>query len=159
MPRNRAWIDSRVIILLTATQVSIDLLGSPKSDTITQVRSIGRLFFAPNLPDAVVTGNQFIDMGIGVVTADALTAGAVPDPAVAGDSPARGWVYRSTVGMHHNNSSGTLQGYLYPIVTWDVVGQRKVDKGKLILTMDKGVLSGTAFNLDVIGLVRTLCLT
>ena len=42
---------------------------------------------------AAAWGVQMVDIGLGLIEADALAAGAVPDPADDRDEPARGWIH------------------------------------------------------------------
>ena len=156
--RPRAWADTGVTQLITGTQFTVDLLPVPESVTVTSMRVIGSFLLVPNDPNAAITGTQAISVGIGVVSAEAFAAGVVPDPSVNGDFPARGWIYRTTRGEHHNNAGGTIEGWSYPEWQFDVGGMRKIDRGKIFLAVDKILLSGSAHNLDMIGLVRVLCL-
>ena len=160
MPRRRAWADALLDEDLGSGQLNIDLLASaPAVDTITTARLIGRIQVVPVALDATDDAIQIIDMGIQVVTAEAFAAAVVPDPFTQADAPARGWLWRTRMVMLKQNSTGTVEDFIYPLVEFDLGTMRKVDKGKLVLTVDKQSTAGVAFSVTVIGIIRTLCLT
>ncbi len=164
--RARAWGDAIIdaSFPITQTQVIDDLLETlSPNDTITAVRLVIRLHCVPqNLSDNIDGGTR-IDFGIGVAALEAFNANAIPDPDVAGDVPARGWLWRSTMIAVANSVTGPPAHDVYFGTTLeaDVRAMRKVDRGKLYLVMRSGptVVSGSYLPTAVIGLVRTLCLT
>ena len=102
---------------------------------------------------------QQIDVGIGVGSQEAFTAGVVPDPNVQADYPTIGWLYITTKMMVINNSSGTLEGFHFPEWHFDVGANRKVDKGVLYLAVHNTGADGGGAQIRIIGRVRSLCLT
>jgi len=97
------------------------------------------------------------------VTEPAFDAGVVslPDPRVAADSPARGWLWRGVMMMSYQNPGGAeIQNWNFPgHVAFEVRSMRKVDRGILTFIVSKTVIQGSAFDVDVSGLIRILCLT
>ena len=49
----------------------------------------------PESLGATDDGVMAIDVGIGVVSTEAFTAGVVPDPQTSSDYPTLGWLYRT----------------------------------------------------------------
>jgi len=159
--RPRAWGDLLVnrIVASGADATPDDLLADfPEIFVKTVVRSIGRLLVFPDDRNATFDSVQRLDLGIGVAAEEAFLAGIVPDPDVGKEYPALGWIYRATGVMVSNNSSGTLEGYHYPELLWDTGANRKVDKGRLYLTMSNNIVDGTPATVRVAGLVRSLML-
>jgi len=164
MARPRAWAD-RLIVLsgsLTGTPQALDLLTDVvDSDTVTVARIIGRITVIPASLSATDQAAQRIDVGIGVATQAAFDAGvgSLPDPRVNADAPARGWLYRDSLVMMKQNSTGTVEDWLYPMSHFDVGALRRVDKGVLFVVFAKTSLQGSAFDVQVSGLIRSMCLT
>jgi len=164
--RARAWGDALInaTFPVTQTQVIIDLLATlSPSDTITAVRLVIRLHCVPqNLSDDIDGGTK-VDFGIGVAALEAFNANAIPDPDVAADVPARGWLWRSTMIAVGDHVTGPPAHDVYfgSVLENDIRAMRKVDRGKLYLVMRSGptVISGSYLPTAVIGIVRTLCLT
>ena len=95
--RRRAWADqvfNNAISSGSGHLLQDLLLNAPTVDTLTAVRVLGRLDI-----NVVITSEieylQIIDVGIGVVSADAMGVGisALPDPSAEGDYPSLGWLY------------------------------------------------------------------
>ena len=101
-------------------------------------------------------------MGIGVASTDAfgVAAGAgLPDPRVETDYPPRGWIWKGSFTAADSVLATALtQVYHFPTIEFDIRSLRKVDKGVLYFTAVKTVLSGSAFDLQLDGLIRVLCL-
>ena len=161
MPRPRAWGDTRMSAsLANGVGQQFDLLGSlTAADTITSARIIGHYTVAPTGAVAAIAHESLIDIGIGVVSAEAFNAGVVPDPNIDGDVPDRGWLYRDTLYLMFNNLSGTVEDYLYPSLRFDVRAARRVDRGKLFLVVHRTTIAGTDHACRITGLTRVLCLT
>jgi len=161
MARPRAWADTVFANTITPTQLNSDLLLSvQQADTITAVRIVGHLkFVADEDPTAGLT-LQSLSMGIQVVTGEALIANAVPDPNTSADTPARGWLWRDRLAEWTDFTNNLYQGaFFFPEVQFDVRSMRKVDRGKLIFTLNKIVTLGVAHDMQMIGIIRVLCLT
>ena len=98
-------------------------------------------------------GVQQLSLGFGVASQDAFLAGALPDPSVEGDEPARGWLYRNQCV-----AVSALSGIYVQKCMGDFRGMRKVDNGELYLKIDSTALLGTAFTTRIDGIVRCLFL-
>ena len=99
MPRPRAWGDKlfRGTDLVAGTAQQFDLLATlTPSDTITVTRLVGHLTMMITVPWSSITTAMAIHIGIGVASAEAFALGAtaLPTLTTAGDTPARGWLYR-----------------------------------------------------------------
>ena len=97
--RRCSWADQRftVAALVAGTFQAFNLLdNAPVSDTLTVTRIIGdfRVMYSPN--STVVDSLSVVDIGIGVGSAHAVSAGEMPDPTVDSDYPPRGWLYVAT---------------------------------------------------------------
>ena len=160
--RGRAWADFLVGHTLSTSQISFDLLAdlnAPETVTMTVVRIVGRILATPASANSALESLLDIDMGIQVVSQEAFAAGVLPDPNTQSDYPAAGWLYRNRVGLYHQNTSGTVEGYHYPLLTFDIRAARKVDRGRLVLTINKGVIDGSDQDVNLVGIVRSLALT
>jgi len=133
-------------------------------DTITIARIILDLYATKDGGfTASTAGVQKIEMGICVVTEAAFDAGqaSIPDPRVAADFPARGWLWRGLmlVQWHNLNSIENETPYLIGHVQADLGAMRRLDKGRLVLISSKTAIDGTEIDYNVNGLIRVLCLT
>ena len=165
MARPLVWIDEIVGVVQGAALTFEDLLASASVslDTITVARLIVDITATPESLIAAVQGVQRIDMGVAVVTNNAFSAGvsAVPDPRVAADAPARGWLWRGSMTQVYSNVDGSEKEtmHLYPSRQYDIRTMRKVDQGRLIFIAAKTAIQGTAHDVDLSGLIRTLCMS
>jgi len=161
--RGRAWADTRFAVnpLVAGTRQNFDLLlDAPVTDTLTAVRIVGELtaYYVPTT--TVADSLSLIDVGIGVGSLESLTVGgaALPDPTAQNQYPPRGWLYVAT--KHVKQLITTDAGILdfEANFKFDLRAMRKVDKGRLYLTMEQNnILVGGA--MVVTGRVRVLCLT
>ncbi len=159
--RRRTWADRTIDILITSggQTIPIDLLADlPTSDVKTVTRIIGRLTIVSADPDTAVSSTQRVDIGIGVASQEAFTAGIVPDPNVQADYPTQGWLWIDSPTIVKVNASGTTEASLIPVITWDVGAQRKVDKGVLYMVANStAILAGTE-SVRMVGRIRCLVL-
>ncbi len=159
--RRRTWADRTIDLLITSggQTIPIDLLADlPETDVKTVTRIIGRLTIVSADPDTAVTCTQRVDIGIGVASKEAFTAGIVPDPKVQADYPTQGWLWIDSPTIVRQNGSGTVEMFLIPVVTLDVGAQRKVDKGVLYMVADNtAILAGTE-SVRMVGRLRSLVL-
>ena len=161
MARPRAWGD----VLLQSTISSggallTDLLANlSPSDTVTVIRLVGDLQFTPSAVSSVVDGTQVIDVGIGVASEEAFLATIVPDANAAGEQPARGWLYVARRVLYQAVDAGPLDRFIYPQFRFDIGSQRKVDRGRLYMTIHNSSDLGASQSVRVTGRVRALCLT
>ena len=164
MPRGRSWADARLtgVSLVAGTDVLVDLLASvvPVVDTLTAVRIIGEFSCHYIVSNTITDSDSFVDVGIGVTSAEAFAAGvaSLPDPANAASFPPRGWLYAATgycgqalttdTGMFNKNAE----------FKFDIRAMRKIDKGVLFMRIaNANITVGGA--MQIVGRVRTLCLT
>ncbi len=157
MARTPFWGDALIGSSLgSGAQLVIDLLGNLSEDErrgITVVRQIIGLWMTP-IPTSGVVGSMFVDVGIGVASEDAIIAGAVPDPNIGQDRPARGWLFRDRVVVVDD-----ADNVVFPtVIKEDSKSKRRVDSGELFLVMNNTLNSGTGFTVRVAGLIRTLYL-
>ncbi len=160
--RGRAWADTLLSQTLTsgAATASLNLLTTaPTEDTLTAVRMIINLNVTPTSGLEAVDGAQSVDIGIGVTSGEAFTAGAIPDPNTAGDFPARGWLWRERLVIFRGVGAGPIDTWHYPVVRADIRAARKIDKGRLFITLQLGNMTGAIFDCHVAGIIRVLCLT
>ena len=158
MARRTRWSDRFIDDVIASNgQANANLLPAldiDERDGITVARLIIHLTALPS-PVSGVIGVQTIDYGIGLVSADALTAGIVPDPQTQTDRPSGGWLWRDRVGIVDDTVHvAPVSG----VSIADLRAKRRVSSGELILTMDNLPASGTVFSVRVVGIVRTLIL-
>jgi len=99
-------------------------------------------------------GISIIDIGVALIEADALAVAVVPDPAVDRDEPGRGWIYRTRCVVAQNGIGTQI---IYKCM-FDMAGQRKIDSQRFALIIDHTASLGTAFNVQLIGIIRSLVL-
>jgi len=163
MARPRAW-DTQLInaeFINSGDGFVLGLLDNLiDSDTLTAVRLLIDLKFAPTALDAVLSGSALVDMGIGVASSEAFEAGvtALPDPDVEGDTPARGWLWRNRMFCQYKKESGMFHVYVDSLRA-DVRSMRKVDRGRLFMRAKALVTDDTFPDCRLVGQVRALCLT
>jgi len=163
MPRSRSWADLRLAgeSLVAGTDILKDILSdAPTSDTLTIVRLVVDLEAHYIITNTITDSDSVVDVGIGVVSAEAFAAGvgAIPDPALSTGYPARGWLYIATkyVGQALTTSTGMFNTNAQ--FQADLRASRKVDKGKVIIRIANANINvGGA--MQVTGRVRALCLT
>ena len=139
--------------------IPIDLLVDlPENDVKTVTRLIGRLTVIPSDPNAAVTSAMRVDMGIGVASQEAFTAGIVPDPNVQADYPTQGWLWIDSPTIVFVNGSGTTESWLYPMIQFDIGAQRKVDKGVIYFVANNTLIVSAGISVRVVGRIRALVL-
>ena len=166
MARPRAWgttfIDEQYNVANTETNFNL-LAELTPSDTITAMRILVHVIAVPqNLSDNI-DGGTVVDMGIGVASLEAFTAGVLPNVNVAGEVPARGWLWRDRLIAVGNSVTGppVHDVYFGTEVHADLRAMRKVDRGVLYLSTRSSDIkvSGTYLPLALVGIVRVLCAT
>jgi len=155
MARRTAWHDTIVAQTpASGAQVFFSLMTAVNAEEargLTLIRTLVRVSLLSNTT-AGAWGSQIVDMGIGVASRDALAAGALPDPNIATDEPPRGWVYR-TRETPIQNGVGTNW---VTRVEADIRSARRIDGGDLFFVGNNSVFMGTAFAVEIRGLVRCL---
>ncbi len=106
--RRRQWqdflIDSTVVI---NGQTGITLLQGGVDDTkgMTLVRMIIGLDLYPELLVTLSIEASGLNLGIGMMSAEAIASGQFPDPDIATDIPLTGWLWRWS-GVVHERMQG-----------------------------------------------------
>ena len=119
----------------------------------TVVRTIGSLWLASDNA-AAAWGTGKVDIGLGVISQEAVGASVWPDPNSSLDYPVRGWTFRERCGVFQN-------GVGTPIFTrcvFDTAAGRKLETGEYYLMATHEVHSGTSFVMRLFGSVRVLLL-
>jgi len=162
--RPRAWGNTLLkgtVIGGGASLTPLNLLGNLVNlDTLTVVRLIGHLWLHPANVDTNEQVQAVLDLGVGVCSQEAFTAGVVPDPSVASDVPQLGWLWRDSVLFQRSNSSsfGEEMGPARTELRFDIRAARKVDRGVLYLAADNTAV-GSNGSVSLSGIVRALFLT
>ncbi len=155
--RRTAWDDQLLNVELTSgSQEEFQLLPAvtdPQKRGYTLVRMLFNLVMAPSTPGAV-SGQMATDIGIALVSADAFTAGAVPDPSTDADFPVSGWLFRHrTLIRDETLASGIVE---FTRVKEDLRAMRKLDRSFVTLILETSGVEGTTFTVRAHGLIRTL---
>jgi len=152
--RRRAWQDNILDTQLSSgTQTSFSLVDAAVPDTkgTTMVRCILGLDVRATVPVLNNLDSQTVSMGIGLASGDAAAAGVFADPNTEADQPVGGWLWRWQ-GLVFKDSLRRTR------IDVDVRSQRKLMYGDLRLIISSDPDQGTAFAVQVIGLVRSLYL-
>ena len=127
-------------------------LSQADSQGLTLTRCIGDLTFLSGTT-AGANGQQRLSLGIGMASREAFTAGVLPDPESETEEPARGWVYRTVLGV-----TQSVQAQPMVRLQFDIRAQRRLDSGRLWVRVVNLDVGGTGFNILVCGIVRSLFL-
>ena len=155
MPRQMDWIDTRVGLNIVDGAQGVTAIDGGSTQVVQRGTTIIRTIITLHVMSSTVAGAwgaHVVDLAIGITDREAFTAGVVPDPDSAVDKPARGWMWRTQMLVSQN-------GVSTPIVTTmhaDVRGARKIDLGRAYLVVNSNLSAGTAFAVDIRGLIRTL---
>ena len=156
MARRTYWLDTLVSATAgNGSNQALTLLG-PFTAQETQGWTLTRvvLELALSAQGAGPDGLQIFDVGVGLAEQDAFAAGALPDPNVATDEPARGWVWRTRCLVPRD--ADTIR---QPIrCMGDFRAQRKVDGAEVFVIFTNILVEGTAFTVRLVGIVRCLYL-
>ncbi len=157
--RRSLWVDTLIEFnITTGGQQSIGFNGPQataiESEGFTVVRTILNLWLMATAPAAGNDGYQRVDMGIGLVTSEAIGAGILPDPNDLTDAPIHDWIWRGKVVVAQDNVDVFPPEKVYH----DLRSQRKMAAGTLFFIAQNVALIGTAFTVTFQGLVRCLYL-
>ena len=157
MPRRTRWIDALISIDVSSggqnTQTLFPGITPDELRNGTIVRTVTSLSLT-SVSVAGAWGFQILDLGLGVISQEAIGAGIFPDPNDADDYPTRGWLYRERCGVSQNGTGASLLSYC----VFDVRSQRKLDTGAYYMVVNNTPGVGTSFTTRVFGSVRTLVL-
>jgi len=155
MPRMTDWIDTLFQLQpASGAQANISLItGAAPINMrgVTLIRTIISIGICSQTV-AGAYGAQAVDLAVGITSQEAFAATALPDPNAATDKPSRGWIWR-TRRMVTQNSAGSP---VHVDVIADMRGARKIENGELFLVVNNSAVVGTAFTVEVSGLVRVL---
>jgi len=101
-------------------------------------------------------GSTIIDAGIGIGSQEAVAAGTFPDPAVPGDFPTRGWVYRGRWRVWGTAADRAV--VVWREIDKDVKGRRRLENGEAYWVVDNTANEGATQSIDIIGIIRMLWL-
>ena len=133
-------------------------LTTPDTRGLTIMRMLVHLRVGPITPSAVI-GTQKVDVGVALVSADAFSAAALPDPQVAGDRPVMGWLWRDQFQVVDEQAAGFARTAGFQEVRLDLRGRRRIiGTSELVLIMNNSNIEGTAFSIRVSGIIRCLAL-
>ena len=155
MARPTDWIDTRVNLEVPAANAASMSLMTGVAPVnmrgMTVIRTIIRVGLWSNTV-AGAWGVQVLDMAIGIASQEAFAAGVLPDPSIATDKPARGWMWRTTQMVSQNGAGAPVVF----TVEADIRGARKVENGEVYLVADNEIGTGTTFQVNIKGLIRQL---
>ena len=162
--RPRQWFDADLEFdSLTVGTALVDQLSFAGDEvrTLTVTRLIIDMILVPTSISASNVGIIQCTLGVGVATTVAVTAGvtALPSPTDNAEFPARGWLYKGMTFLMMDNTTGSIEILVPGIRHLDLGAMRKIDNGLLFAVAEIELVSGTAFQCDLRGHVRFLCLT
>ena len=155
MPRPTDWIDTLVQIETSAGACAQDSLMTGVAPVNMRGMTVIRTIVALSLFSNTVAGAwgcMRVNLGIGIASQEAFAAGVIPDPNVATDKPARGWLWRSQQMVSQNGAGSPV---VFDVVA-DIRGARKVENGEVYLTVCNTAYVGTQFQVNAVGLIRQL---
>ena len=154
--RMTAWDDEIFeSILATGAVVSVPLMvnvSDAEKRGCTLIREIINLTFRADTM-VVAEGSQRVTCGLALSSDDAFAGAALPDAHVAADFPVGGWLWREQIFVR--DSAVAHAGQVVSI--WrDLRASRKCDRSTVYLTVKNEGDAGTAFNVNVQGMIRLL---
>jgi len=158
MRRESLWDDTLFDLDVPSGGGTVNLLTltpGDNSEGFTAVRTIISLSLFKNTVPAA-SAVHMVSLGVGLATKEAITLGAtaLPDPSDPVDQPIHDWVWRDRVVVPQDSTR-----VLAPVVVRvDIRAGRKLAGGALFLRMENDNLFGTAFVVQVAGVIRVLYL-
>jgi len=159
--RHAFWVDSLHDIQVASGVNNIvslipNIPATESRSGMTLLRTLICWNIQPTIHDSG-EGQQTFDVGIGITSQDAFTAGAVADPEVETDHPMGGWLYRCRGTVF---AFAADQAAVYSrILQEDLRGKRKLNNGNLFMTLTNTPEQGTATAISLIGITRCLFLS
>jgi len=158
--RGTSWFDTEInsqavsgtagtpITLLPADVEVRDVPG------LTIIRMLIELNCHAVVPN-VVEGGQALHLAAGLVMTDGFVSGALPDLLSPSEEPIRGWIFKNMRFIY--DSEGTISPWSGSDLFLDIKSQRKLDLDtEVYFQMFNQAMTGTAFTVEVTGLIRTL---
>ena len=156
MVRRTRWIDNLFNFTVNAGGEVVQSLTVALTEVETQEMTVIRMImcYAMQSDDpGSVNGIQLCDVGVGITSQDAFTAGAIADPNVQADFPMVGWLYRCRHLVMDSIDSRDIQ----PLqIEKDIRSMRKLARGELYFVAENNLGRGTADAIRVSGLIRVL---
>ena len=163
MPGKTVWVDTMLDLQVgngssNAVSLITDLsFVEIRMSQLTVMRTIIGIDVAHLIHDSG-EGSQDVSIGIGVASQDAFSAGgaSLPDPAVQGDFPTRGWVWRARFRVY--GFAADQAAVFNRRIDLDIRARRKLDNGESFIKVTNTVDQGTSGTINAIGLIRQLWL-
>ena len=157
--RATRWVDTLLNLSVgNGVQFNVSLtpdLSPGEMSGITLTRTILCYTIAPSTPTSA-SGQQVVDIGLGMAQDEALAAGVLPDIQSNIDHPMRGWWYRCRHLISDETTVGPIQ---YRETYHDLKAMRKFGQGEdAFLQVFSTSRQGTAYNVAVVGIIRSLYL-
>ncbi len=155
------WIDTILNFdVANTSQVLTSLMTGVSStqtrfDRMTLTRTIVGIDIANTVHDSG-EGSQQVALGIGITSQESFAAGTVPEPQVASDFPARGWVWRALYRVY--GFAADQPAVFNARIDKNIKAQRKLENGEAYLVVDNNAIEGVAAVIRVHGLIRQLWL-
>jgi len=157
MPNRRRtmWEDTLFAQNVTNGTQELCAIDGTNSVADSQGMTLTRLILDLSFASRTVSGSwgvANVDIGVGLTSREAFSAGVVADPSSETEEPSRGWIYRNRV-LVSQNGTGT------PVtmrVIADIRAQRRLDEGRIYIVVDHTVILGTVFALQFAGISRAL---
>ena len=157
MARRARWIDTLIQETIASGAQGTEELFQNAAAVDTQgwtiTRTIGDLWLMTTTIGGA-QGAERLDLGLGLISEEAVNAGVFPDPNQESDRPGRGWVYRTRCVTTQSASDAMPLTHC----VFDIRAQRKVEHTDYFLIMNTNPILGTAFSTSVQGIIRTLVL-
>ncbi len=155
--RSKVWADTLFnVVIPNAGSSATSLMSTLDPDErldVTITRLIVCLYLYPETPNEV-TSIQLADLGVGIASQDAFTAGATADPNDPGDFPQAGWMYRCRHVVINNSTAANRSPLI--VIREDLRAMRKLQRGELYLKISNINTQGAAMGIRMIGTVRAL---
>ena len=154
--RKTRWLDTLVDFSLASGVQGIDslldVIAVNEESGLTVIRTLVQLT-AIGDSDPTEGGVQRVTVAGAIITADAFTAGAVPDLSDINDEPVNGWMWMLTTGVPQ-----ILNLDVHPRdLMGDFRSQRKLTNDtELYISALSDNVSGDSFTVAVVGRIRTL---
>ena len=159
--RRRRWIDTvfNGQTLAPGNTTSTIVLTEGIPDNEMKGMTLVRLIIQLNLLASIIdddTGVQRMAIGIGLAGQEAIQASGtgIALPELQDEFPSSGWLWRAQYAVVSN----AVPGFPYPVIEKDLRAQRKLMYGAPYIRFVNINSQGTAFSVDIVGVVRALYL-
>ena len=156
------WIDTNIDSdVASGATTQVNLIGEfaafqdLRLARLTLLRTIVRLDIAATVHDSG-EGSQRVSMGAGIASNEAISGNTTSDPEDASEHPTRGWIFRGVwraFGFAADQPAISVRE-----VNLDLRARRKLENGIPFLSINNAAQEGTAFTVNVTGIMRMLYL-